>query len=489
LGSELVQEILEYERTVTAVINAFLTPVVEEYAEKLADELRARGFKKDVYIMSSAGGILPAKELVNIPIASLMAGPAAGVLCGAYLGRLLGYNNIITTDMGGTSFDYGIVYGGEIRRGHERTIEFGTTISFPCLDIETMGAGGGTIARVEAGAIIVGPESAGSYPGPACYGLGGEDPTLTDAEVILGKINPDMFIGGEVKINPDLAKKAIETKICAPTGMGLVEAAAAIERLLVANMTDKVRVASVGRGYDVRDFVIMAYGGGGPMLVPSLAKEIGIPITIIPERASVHSALGLILADIRHEFVNPVLRNLKDIKREELDAATAQMREKCNNYLEQLGIAPETRNIEVNLDVRYVAQTAYITIPYQGRERVTEEFLKKYQSEYGYTVDPEIVPIEIVNVRGFASGIIKEKPTLEKKLAKAPEEVKPEGTRDVWWSELDKVVKTNIYRRDKLTYGNKIVGPAIVEQRDTTVAIPPAMVGEVDKFLNIIIRG
>ncbi len=493
-SSEVFPEIREFERTSTTTVNAYLGPILDRYLTDLETRTKAWGFGGDVLIIHSGGGVMSTKLARTIPSRTCLSGPSSGVVGGAYIGALAGHENLITFDMGGTSADLSLVWKGEplVQSGFK--VEFTIPIRFPCVDITTIGTGGGSIAWIdEGGSLKNGPQSAGAYPGPACYGRGGEQPTNTDAQVVLGVIDPDRFLGGAMSLDADEARGAIERHIARPMGMSAEKAADGILQLADANMINAVKLISVVRGYDPRDFAFVAFGGAGPMHAVTMAAELKIPKVIVPRFPGVTSAFGALRVDIRHDFIQPILKKTDDLTHEELARTYRDLEKEARQTLKGENIPLERVELHRLADVKYFPQSKYMPIPVPpGRitqktlDDIVNNFNEQYLREFGYTIPEEFAQIEISNARLAAVGVVP-KGTLRRSKKEGSARAALRGTRKVYFRESGEFIKTNIYDRDGFGVGNRVKGPAIIEQPDSTTVLPPGSSATVDANLNLIV--
>ena len=404
LSCEVLPEFKEYERMSTTAINAYVAPIVGSYLRVLEKAVADIGVASNVYVMQSNGGTTTAAAAAEMPVHTIMSGPAAGVIGSAALAVQAGELNSISVDMGGTSFDVCLAYQGEIRRTQESEINR-LPVKVPMVDIHTLGAGGGSVAWIDpGGALRVGPKSAGAEPGPACYGHGGDEPTVTDANLVLGRLNPQRFLGGRMSLDADLAREAVRSRISEPLGIGLEEAAEGIVRIVNAGMTKGIRVVSVGKGYDPRDFCLVAFGGAGPVHAAELAYEMDIPRVLVPIAPGVTSALGLLMADLRHDYVRTVLARSNEIDAERLNALYGQMESGAVAQMAREGTKGEKTSLVRLADLRYLGQGFEIQVPVPGGTldsehvgKTLESFHEAHASLYGYS-NPES-SIEVVNLR------------------------------------------------------------------------------------------
>jgi N-methylhydantoinase A len=502
-SSDLVPVIREYERTNTTAVNAYLQPVFDGYAADLHHRLQTEHSHEDFLVMQSIGGVAPAREVRSTPVTTLLSGPVGGVMAARNLGRVLHEESLITTDMGGTSFDVGLIVDGLPETGGTTVIER-RLLLVPAVQVETIGAGGGSVAWLDpAGTLRVGPRSQGAVPGPACYGRGGTEPTVTDADVVLGYIDPERFLGGTFQLDRSLATAALTERIAKPLGMSVTAAAAAIYTIVNAHMADLVRRVSVGRGFDPRRFALIAFGGCGPTHVSGYGPELGVRKIIVPALAPVFSALGIGSSDIRHFFSKSV-RLTVDRGIPPNAAALASVRatieelvEKAEKQLTADGLGADASRVEVSVDMRYRGQTHELTIPVgpasfndnESLESVLETFEARYEQRFGGGSKARSAPCEVnmVRVDGEAQ--------LAASVASAAtvnggSNIKDSvlGSRPVYWPAYDDFVDTPAYSAERLGRGARIEGPAVVEGFATSIPLHPGQALTVDNWGNLIIE-
>ncbi|MFL9824054.1 hydantoinase/oxoprolinase family protein [Rhodoplanes sp. SY1] len=504
-SSQILPEIREFERTSTTALNAYLQPVVGSYLEKLDRALQAGGFAGRFHIVQSNGGIMSTTTARRLPVRTALSGPAAGVIAAAAIARAAGFPDVITGDLGGTSFDVSLVVGGETALAPQTTIDFGLVVRTPMIEITTIGAGGGSIAHVDAGALLqVGPHSAGSRPGPVCYGQGGDRPTLTDANLVLGRINAARPIGGKLaSLDVEAAKAAILRDVGAPLGLDAHAAAEAIVRVANGKMAGAIRLVSIERGHDPGKFVAVPFGGGGALHVGALIKYVGLKGALVPRYPGVTSALGCVIADIRHDQVQTVNLTLAGLDAAALDRRMVSEAAAARAVVEDAGLAMERIDLVFELDMHYVGQTHTIAVPLPvtitagstgdttgdttgvSAELIRTAFDRAYQASFSRLL-PD-VPVKIVNLRTAAIG---RRPCFDlAALAPGPEasmERARQGSRPVWfdggWHD------TAIYARLDLPVGAVVPGPAVLEQPDATTVIDPDLVARVDALGNVIVE-
>jgi N-methylhydantoinase A len=494
---EVLSEIREFERSSTAAINAYLQPVVASYISKLESALAEQKFLGQFHIVQSNGGIMSTATARKLPARTALSGPAAGVVAGAAIAKASGFNNLITCDLGGTSFDVSVIAGGRVSVSAQTTIDFGLVIRTPMIEITTIGAGGGSIASVDRGGLLqVGPESAGSVPGPVCYGQGNTRPTLTDAQVVLGRINATRPLGGELKsLDVEAAKRAIAAQVSEPLGLDTTAAAAAIVQVADARMAGAIRLVSIERGHDPTRFVAMPFGGGGALHVCALIRQIGLKCAVVPRLPGITSALGCVLADLRHDMVQTL-----NVMLDDFDAATLERRmqaagQEASAVIADSGIAINRTDVQYELDMHYLGQTHTVAVPLpvarQGDSLGVSESMVRSAFEAAYLASfSRLLPglaMRIVSLRVAAIG---RRPAFDFSVfAPAPsasiEKARLESRR-VWfeggWRE------TAVWARLELPVDARIVGPAILEQPDATTVIEPGLAGRIDQLGNLIVE-
>ncbi len=496
LSSEVLPEIREYERASTTVMNAAVMPIVERYLRRLNDAIGEMGVASRLHVMQSNGGIMTAEMAGRKSVNTILSGLAGGVLGGVTLARQAGFENAITIDMGGTSFDIALAHQGQIRLSREAEIG-GHAITVPMIDVHTLGAGGGSIAWMDAGGgLHVGPQSAGADPGPACYGRGGRRPCVTDANLVLGRLTPAGLLGGSMALHPELAREAIEREVARPLGLSLERAAEGMLRIVNANMLKGIRVVSVERGYDPRQFTVIAFGGGGPLHASDLARELGAPAVLIPPAPGITSAIGLLMADFRHDYARTHMlaldfRSLEDFgSLERLNAAYAALESQATAQLLEEGVPAEDIALTRSVEMRYRGQGHNLETPAPaGRldlaalQAINASFHQLHQATYGYSRPTEAT--EFVNLRLAGVGRLPKPQARPAELVGAGLRPAPREERPVF---LDGEWRTTqVYERSRLLPGHAWRGPAIVEQLDSTTLILPGEQARVDALGNIIV--
>ncbi|MSQ56055.1 MAG: hydantoinase/oxoprolinase family protein [Limnohabitans sp.] len=490
VASEVLPEIREFERCSTSVINASLQPVVGSYLERLDHDLRIQNFSGELLIVQSNGGVMSRQTACEMPARTALSGPAAGVIACAAIARTSGYPNVITGDMGGTSFDVSLVANGQAALAAQTSIEFGLVIRSPMIQIETIGAGGGSIASVDvSGMLQVGPESAGSNPGPACYGRGNLRPTVTDANVFLGRISADRPLGGGLlkALDAKLSEQAIDQHVAKPLGLSVHDAAQAILTVANAKMAGAIRVASIEKGHDPRQFAYMPFGGGGALHVCAMMREVGVTTGIVPRYPGVTSALGCVMADMRHDAVQTLNTVLNDLDIEALQQRLKSLSAACQQRLDSAGVEFERIEEQISLDMLYQGQThtLAVTLPQQtiSRTMIQSAFESVYQQAFGRVLHGLV--IRLMNLRYARMGI-RPKFDLSVLAPQGKGSTQSLGVQKVyhasqWWD-------AKRYDRLALPVQTVIEGPAILEQADTTVWLEPDFSARVDAWGNLIVQ-
>ena len=492
-ATEILPEIREFERLSTATLNAYLQPVVSSYLDRLETGLKDHGFDGDVLIVQSNGGVMSVDTAKRFPVRTALSGPAAGVIAATEIAKAAGFDNIITCDMGGTSFDVSLVADGQAALAAQTAIDFGMVVRTPMIEITTIGAGGGSIASVDHGGLLqVGPHSAGSDPGPACYGLGNEQPTVTDANLVLGRINAARPIGGKLdRLDVEAARTAIDTHVGSKLDLTVEDAAEAILRLANAKMAGAIRLVSIERGHDPAKFAAMPFGGGGALHAGALIHEVGLGSALVPRYPGITSALGCVVADMRHDRVQTVNQLLGQLDAAALGTTMQAEADTMETVLKGAGIGFSAIDHLYELDMLYLGQTHTVAVPLEigagglDRETIQAAFEAAYRTAYGRLLDN--IPMRVMNYR---IAVIGRRPGLDMALfapadGKAPEACRTE-TRSVYAD--GKRWDTPVHDRLALATGSTIDGPALLEQADTTIFVDPGLTGTVDPFGNLIIR-
>ncbi len=504
LSSEVAPEFREYFRASTTVINVGIQPLVARYLERIEKRLREEGVVAELLLMQSSGGVYSFAEARRKPVFLVESGPAAGVISAAYLGSNLGYKNIISFDMGGTTAKVGLIQNGTptVTKDYEVGLTAqagagshrgaGYPIRTPVIDLVEIGAGGGSIAWVDSGGILrVGPRSAGADPGPVCYGQGGTEPTITDANLVLGRLRPDHFLGGEMSLDVEAARQAIKQKCADPLGMEEVEVAHGIVEIANAAMVNALRMVSVQRGYDPRDFVLVAFGGAGPVHANRLASETEMPTTIIPMSPGTTSALGLLVTDLKHDYSTTMIERVDRLDLGAVIRVYEELEGQGRETLEREGIPKAEMDFRWQVDIRYVGQSYELTIPLPGNridsamlEQVLSRFHQEHDRAYGFSTPGEAV--EFVSLRLTAIGQIIKPKLRELERSDGNLAAALISSRSVYFAEHGGYLDCPIYDRYKLAAGHLLKGPAIVTELDSTTVIHPGYRAEVDRYGNLV---
>ena len=495
VSSEVLPQYREYERFSTVALNAFIGPRVAGYVRRLEDELHTLGVRTGLHLMSSASGVVTAHGATQRPVNLLMSGPVAGVVGGIWVGRQAGFDNVITLDVGGTSADIGLAQSGTLRMKHLLDTRVGPyQAMIPMVDVDTIGAGGGSIAYVDAGGVFrSGPRSAGAVPGPAAYGRGGTEPTTTDAMINLGWLQPDAFLGGGMELAPDLARRSFEG-VAGKLGMSIEQASMGAIQISSALMVQAIEENSVRKGYDPRDFALVAEGGAGPTLAASIAAEVGTPAVIVPPYPGVTAAMGLLATDVVYEFVATTYQRFSALAADEMRRRYEELEEQARAQLAADGIPEDRWVIQRVADCRYLGQGYELrvdcpagAIDQAWREKVVADFHDAHEREYSRRFEGSDIEIPNIRVRGVGLMPPLEMPEVERSEHLDPDALRYE--RPVWFREEGELreLSTRFYVRDALKAGNRIEGPAVITQYDSTTVVPPGLFCEVDGFGNIVI--
>lgn len=482
-------EFREVPRMSTTVVNAFLGPVMENYINNFSDGIAEIGIKANPYITQSNGNIISISEIQSTPVRTVLSGPSAGVIASKYLAKICGEKKIVTFDMGGTSADICILTSSSPNYSSEKEIE-GYIVRIPAIDIKTVGAGGGGIAYVDdGGALKVGPESAGAVPGPAAYMRGGTKPTVTDANIILGRLNPNRLLNGRMKIDRNLSEKAIRSHICEKTGLGLVEAAKGIIDVVNANMIRVIRVVSVECGNDAREFTLISFGGAGPLHSCELAEELEMKRIIVPASPGTFCSLGLLVADVQYDYVRSCIMSADEKALKRMNDIFAEMCKCGEAFLESEDISESDRHFVRQIDARYHMQNYELSIPVsftdelmaRDLEDICDTFHTEHERNYGYCDRTQ--QIELVNFRLSAIGR-RDKPDLGCITTPDKASFNPRSERSVYFKNRG-FISCPIYFKDDIPVGQLFSGPAVIEQMDTTVMVTPGWCCVIDKWGNI----
>jgi len=485
-------EFREFERLSTTVVNAFLGPVMRGYLEKLTPRLHESGIDAAPHITQSNGGTITFETAATLPVRTVLSGPSTGVVGALETGRIVGTEDIITFDMGGTSTDVSLIQGGRPETTTEAIVH-GYPLKVPMIDIHTVGAGGGSIAHVDSGGFLkVGPRSAGAAPGPICYGLGNEEPTVTDANVVMQVLNPTELLGGRMQIDRDPAFRAIEA-LGQKLSLSALDTAAGIVRVVTANMARAIRLISIQRGHDPRDYSLMPFGGGGPVHAGRLARELGMNRTLVPRNPGILCAVGLLLTDLRHDL--SVTRRIR-LEAESIGAirgVMAGLLADAEAWFEAELVVPDRRRLVASADMRYAGQNYELNVPVPDLDddramldALTQNFNTAYDRLYDYTAADEA--IEIVTFRMEAYGVVEKPQFTANPDSGTDPSAAARATREVYMPETSAFVETPVFDRDRLQTGNRIAGPAVIEQMDSTTLVLPGQTATVDAYHNLIIE-
>ncbi|MBI2360636.1 MAG: hydantoinase/oxoprolinase family protein [Deltaproteobacteria bacterium] len=494
LSCEVLPQIREFYRMSTTVINGYIAPVVGRYLGLLEGRLREIGVTTPkLYIMQSNGGVSTFQRAARKPVATVLSGPAGGVMASLGISQRVDLKNIITFDMGGTSCDVALIHKGTPVITTQGRINQ-RPISLPMLDIHTVSAGGGTIARVDAvGGVQVGPDSAGADPGPICYDHGGMQVTITDANLVLGVLHPDKFLGGRMKLNKPKAEKLLEEKIARPLGLNLLEAADGILKIINVKMEEAIKAVSSQRGYDIRDFTLVAFGGGGPMHAGKIVLDLGIPSLLIPFAPGVTSALGLLMSDVKHDYVRSKLAPLKGLDLNEINRLFSQLIEQARQELRAEGFNESEMEIEASVDLRYAGQGYELTVPSpspplkpEDLDLLRQRFDSQHEQAHGHKAETE--PVELVSLRLVSLGLVPQARLSPAAASGRKVEAARTGERKIFFGQEHGLLDCQIDSRELLEPGHAVSGPAVIEQMDTTTVIHPEQEARVDSYRNLIVK-
>lgn len=486
ISSQIMPEIFEHERFSTTMANAVVSPVVVDYVARLADKLADGGYKRELLLLHTGGGVMTTKAVRDFAARLAGSGIAAGAIASRFIGNLCGYPNTIGFDMGGTSTDVSVSYQGEPRITKDWYIEYGFPIRFPSIEVLSIGAGGGSLAwKDEGGSLRNGPQSAGADPGPACYKNGNDVATNTDANVVLGRLGTSLA-GGKITLDPALAEDAVRRSVAEPFDMELHEAAEAIVRVANANMGNAVRLLSISRGYDPRDFALCAFGGAGALHGAAVARELSIPTVIVPPSPGVTSALGCLLVDIQHDFSDSFMRAAESTAPAEIESAFQRIEDEARAQLTREGVEAKDMMLQRTVEMMYQGQWRSLEVSVPSKIVDTDDLIEAFHEEHAreYSYSRKDAPVSLFRVAVKAIGIVpKAEPAKTKVKTYTPEAA---SQRKVWFD--GKAHDAAIYDREKMTAGATFTGPAIVEQFDSTTVVPPGMKAEVDAYMNILIH-
>lgn len=482
-GHALLSEAREYERGVTAAVNASVQPVLERYVSRLAGELKARGYGRDLLVMNGNGGMVSAAHVAREAVKTVMSGPASGVMAAVATGRRAGFPNLLTCDMGGTSTDVAMIRGGVAPVSNEIEVEYAMPIHVPMVDVRTVGAGGGSIARVDAsGMLRVGPESAGSDPGPVCYGRGGTQVTLSDANLILGRLPASRFGAAA-----EAAREAMAAQIARPLGLGVEEAAEAVVTIANTHMAGAIRMVSISMGADPRDFALFAFGGAGPLHAVALARELSVPQVLVPARPGITNALGCVVADLRHDFVRTLNRPLDGVDMDEVHAILAAQEVEGRRLIGAERVEVRDIRAEFAAEMQFVGQTHLLRVPLPSAMPSRAEVQRLFEAAYRarFRVELPEIRANLVNLTASVTGRRAE-PDLSRLIDPAGRRARaePAEVRRVWFGGW---VETPVYWRDHLPLALDLQGPAVVEQMDTTLVVEPGCRVRSDADGNLVV--
>ena len=491
MGHALLSECREFERGVTAAVNASVQPLLERYIRRLVDELSDKGYAGDVLVMNGNGGMVSSRYVADEAAKTVMSGPASGVMAAVYTGRNAGIGNLITYDMGGTSTDVALVRNSEPPVSNEIEIEYAMPIHVPMVDVRTVGAGGGSIASVNAAGLLeIGPESAGAVPGPICYGRGGARPTISDANLLLGRLDPAKLKSVEGGVSRDEIEEIFACDLGVPLGVNAIEAAEAVVKVANTKMAGAIRMVSVSLGADPRDFALFAFGGAGPLHATALAKELGIPTVLVPGRPGITNALGCLVADLRHDFVRTVNQPLDRIDIETLHNMFAEHISEGEHQMAKQGLEDSRIEFRFSVDMQFVGQTHLLRVDVPNGTPSQSELRQLFDQAYfkRFRVELSNTPVNLVNINTSAIG---KRPAIDLSNLIDPADRKADltqamiGKRSVFFDGAWH--QTAVYWRDHLPETFSIIGPAIVQQMDTTIVIEPGDIAENDQNGNLLI--
>jgi len=492
VGHRVVSEYREYERGTTAAVNAAVQPILDRYVGRLAGELKGRGFARDLLVMQGNGGTVTAALVAGAAVNTVMSGPASGVMAAAFTGRACGQENLVTYDMGGTSTDVGLIKDGVPQVSSELDLEYGMPIHVPMVDVHAIGAGGGSIAHVDSsGMLRVGPQSAGARPGPICYGRGGEQPTITDANLALGRLNPERLLSIDTRISLDHVRERISSEIGDKLGLDWTAAAAAILRVANDRMAGAIRLVSLARGYDPRDFALFAFGGAGPLHAAALARELAIPRVLVPARPGITNALGCVVADLRHDYVRTVNTPLPALDAGRVHWILESQIAQGGATLKHEGVAIEGITCLHFADMQFQGQSHMLTVPLPRTDISVPELRAAFEAAYWRRFGVELPEIGAVLVN-LHTAVIGRRPAIELATLTRGEKAQDVagatvGRRQVWF-EQGAWLDVPILSRDRLPLDASFEGPAIIEQLDTTIVVEPGNKVTLDPLGNLVVE-
>lgn len=488
----ILKEYYEYERTVSTVVNAYIKPIVGHYVRELEQQLDRGRFGGKFLLMRSSGGAMLPREAEQTPVHTLLSGPSGGVMGGAQLSMVTGIEDLILTDAGGTSFDVSLILNGRPVL-ETKTVLGDYKLLLPVLDIRSIGAGGGSIAWLDQGkALQVGPQSAGANPGPICYKRGGTEPTVTDAAVALGYIDPRQFLGGEIPLDKDAAENGIRDKIAVPMGLSVQEAASGILTIAVARMAGVIRAMTIERGHDPRDFTLVSFGGAGPLFAASLGESIKARQILIPRQPANFSAWGMLTADLVHDLSRTRVLNLEDVDWKIVESLFEELEKEGHDALRRDGFPPQKQRLYKAIDARYLGQGHHITLRLKDgrlkesdRPKLEKEFHQLHERVYGHSMAE---PVQLVQFRVRAVGEVPTVPMARLKKVRPGATPKPKATRKVCFHTTRRSGRWKVYDRESLLAGHSFRGPALVEEKASVTVVPPGQTVRIDDFGNILIQ-
>lgn len=487
LSSDIVREYREYERISTSVIDGYIKPIFESYVDELDRALGDVGFDGSFYITRSGGGAVQSEDAKSVPVHTLLSGPAGGLIGAAHIGEQLGHSNVIAADVGGTSLDVCVVQDGSPTVRHESALDsLNLPVLMPIYDIRTLGAGGGSIAWVDNGLLKVGPESAGANPGPICYGRGGTEPTVTDAALRLGYLDPENFLGGELSVSVDEAYRGLEETIADPLGMSVLEASRGIFDVTRVGTVTAIRQITVERGLDPRDFAMVAYGGAGPLFLPLVARTMDIGEVIVPRSPAVFSAKGMFMTDVVHDFSQTYLEELDHVEIEAIETEFEQLEAEATGALTDDGFDDAQRELDRTAEIRYRGQEHSVEVPLDdvsSKADIRDRFESVHQNRYGHQMDD---PVEIVHLRVRGRGVTETPDFGREETASGGVEL-AEDTREAYCFAEEEVVPFQVVDRNSLETGETLEGPAIVQEPTSTLVFYSDQSAAVDGLGNVVV--
>lgn len=486
-SSEILPEIFEHDRFNTAVANAVLGPLVSDYVRQLDESLSEGGYVNDLLLLHSGGGSMTPAMAKHFPVRLAASGIAAGAIAAKHIAGQCGYQNAVGLDMGGTSTDISLIHDGELRVTKQWGVEYGHPIVFPSIEVLTIGAGGGSIAHLDiAGALRNGPQSAGADPGPVCYGRGGTEPTNTDANLVLNRLGT-VLAGGALELNRERSVEVIRERIAGPLDLEVAEAAQAILQVANANMADAVRLVSIRRGLDPRDFALIAFGGAGALHGAEVARELGIPEVVVPPNPGVTSAMGCLLVDIQHDLSMMYITSAADADAEDVDQQFRALEDEAITRLQHEDVAEEDMVLQRSVSMRYQGQWRSLQIPVgnciDSLAEAIERFHSEHERQFSFRQDSQ--PVEIYQLHLRAVGKTP-KPEFAPAQPVADATAQPKARREVFFD--GQWFDTPVYERSRLPVGIELDGPAVIDQLDSTTIVPPGTRASIDEWKNIRIR-